>query len=107
MEIEIFEEVLTNLSKIQGFSPKLKSKISGPLKVAKERILAAGKGTEGAEMCVVKTINKAWKPVDLFLSFPHSKEKCTQFGLSIYYYKIGALFDLPQCTPPRPLALGG
>ena len=27
--------------------------------------------------------------------------------LYLYIYKRGALFDLPQCTPPRPLAFGG
>ena len=41
---------------------------SGPLKVAKE-ILAAGKGTEGAQMCVVKKITK---PGSQLICFCHS-----------------------------------
>ena len=42
--------------------------VAGPLKVAKE-ILAAGEGTEGAEMCVVKTITK---PGSRLICFCHS-----------------------------------
>ena len=44
------------------------AKSTGPLKVEKE-ILAAGKGTEGAEMCVVKTITK---PGSRLIYFCHS-----------------------------------
>ena len=40
--------------------------------------------------------NKAWEPVDLFLSILRSKEKCTQFELQQYYYKGVAHFSLEQ-----------
>ena len=52
---------------------------AGPLKVPKE-ILAAGKGTEGAEMCLVKTITK---PGSQLICFCHSSiQKKSTLSLS-------------------------
>ena len=55
-------------------------KYPAPQLVTKQ-ILAARKGTESADDVCVQNNNKAWEPVDLFLSFLRSKEKCTYFEL--------------------------
>ena len=39
------------------------------------------KGDRGGRDVCSENNNKAWEPVDLFLSFLRSKEKCTQFEL--------------------------
>ena len=46
-----------------------------------ETDLGRKKGDRGGQDVCSENNNKAWEPVDLFLSFLRSKEKCTQFEL--------------------------
>ena len=46
-----------------------------------ETDLGCEKGDRGGRDVCSENNNKAWEPVDLFLSFLRSREKCTYFEL--------------------------
>ena len=63
---------LTKLCSKIGFSGR---------EVVKKTDLGREKGDRGGRDVCSENNNKVWEPVDLFLSFLRSKEKCTQFEL--------------------------